>query len=126
MTVVQKVTFVAPLPGLSPYTAFALDPIEGASGLYALRSQEHEDVRLYVLDQTAGDSGYAPQLGRGVRAEVGADDISEIRLFVVVNPTESGVFVNLRAPIVMHRETGQASQIILDDESYSFREPLTA
>lgn len=126
MTVALNVAFVASPPGLSPYTAFTLDPIDGADGLYALRSQDQDDVRLYVLDQTGGRSGYAPHVGGAVRAEIGAEDPADVRLFVVVNPTESGVFVNLRAPIIMHRESGRASQIILEDESYSFREPLTA
>lgn len=114
------VEFTSPMPGLSPHTDFALEQIAGAEGLYALRATD-ADVRLFLLDPHAGDFGYEPSLSADVRAAVGAADDAEIRVFVVANPAEDGVYINLRAPVLVHRQTGRAAQVILDDQAYPIR-----
>ncbi|MBT2473820.1 flagellar assembly protein FliW [Microbacterium sp. ISL-103] len=114
------VEFASPMPGLSPYTAFTLEQIAGAEGLYALRADD-ADVRLFVLDPQSGEYGYEPSIPGDVRAEIGAADDSVIRVFVVANPSAEGVYINLRAPIVIHRDTGRAAQVILDDQAYPIR-----
>lgn len=120
------VEFAFPLPGLGANTSFTLDRIDGAEGLFALRSTV-DGVRLFLIDPSsagyglAGEGGYRPSLTAGARAQVGATDASEVRLFVVANPAEDGVFLNLRAPILIHRDTGRAAQVILDDQAYPIR-----
>lgn len=128
----HRVEFTAPLPGLGPHTSFTLDGIDGAEGLYALRAAS-DTLRLFVLDTEAGDyglagadglsedGGYRPPLGAGIRAQIGAADESEVQVFVVANPADDGVYLNLRAPIVVHRGTGRATQVILDDQKYPLR-----
>jgi len=121
------VEFSSPMPGLSPHTAFTLEQIAGAEGLYALRASD-ADVRLFVLDPFSGDydHDYDPRLSSDVRAGIGAVDDSEIRVFVVANPADDGVYINLRAPVLIHRETGRAAQVILDDQDYPIRALLGA
>lgn len=114
------VEFTTPMPGLSPYTSFALEQIAGAEGLYTLRAAD-ADVRLFLLDPLSGDYGYAPALPAVVLSELGAADDSEIRVFVVANPADDGVYINLRAPVLVHGETGRAAQVILDDQAYPIR-----
>ncbi|WP_091233962.1 flagellar assembly protein FliW [Microbacterium sp. 3J1] len=119
------VDFASPMPGLSPYTAFRLEGIEGAEGLYALRAAD-ADVRLFLLDAGSGGYGYEPQIPDVVRAEIGAEHEADARIFVVANPGGDGVYLNLRAPIVIHRDTGRAAQVILEDQSYPIRALLGA
>lgn len=121
----RDVEFVSPMPGLSPYTTFRLEPIGGAEGLYALRATD-ADVRLFLLDARTADVDYDPVFSAGVRDEIGAVGPLDIRVFVVANPSDGGVFVNLRAPLIVHAETGVAAQVILDDPSYPFRALLGA
>lgn len=120
MILTTDVDFAAPLPGLSPHTAFTLDRIEGAEGLYALRAVG-DAVRLFLLDPTAGDYGYEPAIPPGVRADLGAADDADLQVFVVANPTDDGVYLNLRAPVLIHRGSGRAAQVILDDQRYPIR-----
>jgi flagellar assembly factor FliW len=119
------VEFVTSPPGLSPHTSFRLERIPGATGLYALRAQE-SDLRLFLLDPASGDYGYAPPLTAGIRGELGASDDADLRVFVVANPSDEGIYLNLRAPIVIHRGTGRATQVILDDQTYPIRALLAA
>ncbi|WP_341934308.1 flagellar assembly protein FliW [Microbacterium sp. LWO14-1.2] len=115
-----SVDFVAPMPGLRPHTSFSLDPIGGAEGLYALRATD-ADVRLFLLDPVFNDYDYAPRISAGVRADLGAAEDGDLRVLIVSNPSDDGVYVNLRAPIVLDPATGRALQIILDDEEYPIR-----
>lgn len=119
------VEFSTPMPGLSPYRDFALEGIPGAEGLYALRAVD-ADVRLFLLDPGSGDYGYEPAIPASVLADVEASDESAVRVLVVANPAEDGVYINLRAPIVLHRESGRAVQVILEDQAYPIRALLGA
>lgn len=123
MTAAAVVEFASSPPGLGPHTSFTLDRIEGVEGLYALRATD-APVRLFLLDPDTVGAHYRPPITAGVRAQIGATDDSDLRVLVVANPDDDGVYVNLRAPIVVHRATGQAAQVILEDPRYPIRERL--
>lgn len=114
------IEFTAAMPGLDPHTGFRLAGIAGAEGLYALRAVD-ADVRLFLLDAARVDRAYAPRIPAGIREEIGATETDVLRTFVIANPAEDGVHVNLRAPIVVHPDTGRAAQVILDDQDYPIR-----
>lgn len=114
------IEFATAMPGLTPYTAFRLVPIAGVEGLFALRAVD-ADVRLFLLETGSVDLEYAPRIPAGVRGEIGASASDALRTFVVANPSDDGVHVNLRAPIVIDAETGRAAQVILDDQDYPIR-----
>ncbi|WP_223628709.1 flagellar assembly protein FliW [Microbacterium sp. EST19A] len=114
------IEFATAMPGLSPYTAFSLASIVGVEGLYALRAVD-ADVRLFLLETAVVDLEYAPRIPVGIRGEIGATDADVLRTFVIANPSDDGVHVNLRAPIVVHPDTGRAAQVILDDQDYPIR-----
>ncbi|MEV7608885.1 flagellar assembly protein FliW [Microbacterium sp. NPDC089320] len=124
-TAVFGVEFAAPMPGLSPHTTFTLEQIDGAEGLHALRATD-ADLRLFLLDPRSGDYGYEPGIPADARSEIGASDDSEIRVFVVANPSADGVYINLRAPVLIHGESGRAAQVILEDQRYPIRARLGA
>lgn len=114
------IEFTTAMPGLSPYTAFRLLSIDRVEGLYALRAVD-ADVRLFLLEAASVDSEYAPRIPAGIRTEIGATDADELRLLVIANPSDDGVHVNLRAPIVVHPPSGRAVQVIFDDQEYPIR-----
>lgn len=116
----SAVEFVSPMPGLAPHTAFTLVRIGEGSGLYALRAAD-ADVRLFLLDPRTGSYGYAPSIPADARALIGAADDAEVALFVIANPSSEGIRVNLKAPVLIHLDTGRATQIILDDPAYPVR-----
>ncbi|MDQ4213220.1 flagellar assembly protein FliW [Microbacterium sp. ASV81] len=123
---VVDVEFASSPPGLAPHTTFLLERIPQAEGLYALRAAG-APVRLFLLDPLLIEGVvYAPRLSAAALAEIGAADDGEALLFVVANPSEEGVHVNLRAPVVIHRETGRAVQMILEDQDQPIRMLLGA
>lgn len=119
-TMSRSVQFVSPMPGLAPYTAFTIEQLDGAAGLFALRAVD-ADVRLFLWDPRSAEYPYSPDIPADVLADIGAPDQSAAGLFVVANPSAEGVHVNLRAPIVIHDESGRAVQVILDDQAHPIR-----
>lgn len=114
------IEFVSPMLGLAPHTTFTLESIAGADGLHALRATD-ADVRLFVLEAPYVDREYAPKVPASAREELGASAADALSVLVVANPGDEGVFVNLRAPIVVHPGSGRAVQVILDDQTYPIR-----
>lgn len=119
-----RLTFIVPPPGLAPHTEFALDPVDGADGLFTMRAVDAGDPRLYLVDPGTVVDGYAPILSDAQTAGLGLTTPDEAMLLAVARPTGAGVTVNLLAPVVINRTTGAASQVILEDQDYPLRAPL--
>lgn len=118
------VDFASSLPGLAPRTSFRLERIAGAEGLYALRSTG-DDLRLFVLDPARCGLAYEPSFIAETLAAIDAS-ADELLLFVVANPADDGVCVNLRAPILVNARTGAGTQVIFDEGTYPIRARLGA
>ena len=118
--------FVAPPLGFSEFVDFSLNDVEGAEGLYTLRADRDAAVRLFVIDAAIHLPHYLPVLSDEQGATIGLTSADDASVLVVVNPTDDVTTVNLLAPIVLNTKTGSTSQFILDDTSWSVREPLRA
>ena len=130
--VTAPVAFVAPPFGLEPLVDFALDEVEGAAGLFALRATgsgsgaEAEAVRLYVLDAAVHLPDYSPVLTDEQTTGLDLHDAAEALLLVVATPASSGMTVNLLAPVVVNTRTGTAAQLILEGQDWPLRAELAA
>ena len=119
-------TFIAPPPGLAPLVDFALDHIEGADGLYALRAKADTNRRLFVLDAAVHLPDYTPVLSDEQCEALDVFTPENVLLLVIVNPSEAGTTINLMAPIVVNATTGACAQVILDDQEWPLRAELSA
>ncbi|NIJ05372.1 flagellar assembly protein FliW [Frigoribacterium faeni] len=137
--VTAPVAFVAPPFGLEPLVDFALDEVEGAAGLFALRAtgsgsgagsgsgtDAAEAVRLYVLDAAVHLPDYSPVLTDEQTTGLDLHDAAEALLLVVATPASSGMTVNLLAPVVVNTRTGTAAQLILEGQDWPLRAELAA
>ncbi|WP_026532261.1 flagellar assembly protein FliW [Arthrobacter sp. H41] len=127
----MRLRFLTPPPGLSPLVDFILDTLDGADGLYALRSDgtgeiagNTTEVRMFVLDSALYLPDYEPPVSAEQHAALGLGD-DEPLILVVANPGASGTTVNLMAPIVLNRTTGACAQVILDGAAWPLRAELT-
>ena len=122
---IGELTFISPPPGLEPATRFSLQTLDGAVGVFALRSVDDPGLRLFVLDAPSYVSDYRPALGAEHRDALHLDDLEPV-ILVVSSLTDSGPTVNLAAPIVVNPQTGDALQVILDGQDWPLRHALTA
>ena len=117
-------TFLAPPPGLAPHVDFALAPVDGADGLFAMRAVDDAELRLYLVDPSSVLSDYAPILSDDQADSLALTTADDALILVVAHPAADGVSVNLLAPVIVNRVTGAASQVILEDQDYPLRAPL--
>ncbi|MFK3676390.1 flagellar assembly protein FliW [Microbacterium sp. NPDC090218] len=117
-------TFLSPPPGLAPHVDFALAPVDGADGLFAMRAVQDAELRLYLVDPRSVLSEYAPILTDEQAEGLALGSPDDALILVVAHPSADGVSVNLLAPVIVNRTTGAASQVILEDQDYPLRAPL--
>jgi flagellar assembly factor FliW len=116
--------FVTPPPGFEPHTEFALDPVEGAEGLFTLDAIDDAALRLFVLDPSLVMADYSPVISDEHVAELDLAAPADALLLVVAGRSAQGAQVNVLAPIVANATTGRAAQVILDGQDYPLRASL--
>jgi flagellar assembly factor FliW len=119
-------SFIASPPGFAPIVDFVLEEIEGAVGLYALRSAGNDGTRLFVLDAGIFLPDYTPEISDEQAESLQLETADEAMVLVVANPGEGGTTMNLMAPIVVNAVTGRCAQFILDGEKWPIRAELVA
>lgn len=110
----STLTFTTPPPGLAPLVDFGLDAVDGAKGLYALQSIKDPSKRMYVVDASVYVPAYAPAFSRGSLDELAVNDPQVLVIATAAAGQEPTV--NLLAPIVVNREDGRCTQVILDGD----------
>ncbi|MCL3860844.1 flagellar assembly protein FliW [Actinotalea sp. K2] len=119
--------FVEPPLGMMGLRSFTLTALDEAGLLFALRSTEQPDVRLFVIAPQPYFPQYSPDIDPTALAalDLTAD---EAVLLVVVRPAQDDAppTANLLAPVVLHPGTGRALQVVLESDEWPLRAPLTA
>lgn len=127
VTVAETIDFATPPPGLMDLHRFTLAALDDTGFLFALRSTDEPDVRLFVVPPRAYFPGYTPELDPSATAALGLDGGPAL-LLVVVHPGQDGhpPYANLLAPVAVNPRTGTAVQVVLDGGEWPLRAPLTA
>lgn len=119
----SAVTFTAPLPGLAPFVDFSLEAVDGAEGLYSLRSADRSALRLFLVDPAIYAPHYQPRLSPAQLEQLAPGDTG-VRVLLVANPAQEGTTVNLMAPIVVNPDSGMCAQVILEGSNWPVRSQL--
>lgn len=119
-------TFVEPILGLDGLAEYTLTPIDDGGVVFALRSVDAPDTRLFLLDPEPFFPDYHPRIAADVVEQLGLDvDDAPAGVLVVITPAspENPHTANLLAPVVFNSATGAAQQVVLDEE-WPLRAPL--
>lgn len=118
------VHFPAGLFGFEEEHGFLLLPFEGGGGMLCLQSIQTPALAFVVLDPFTLDPGYTPELEASELRQFGVKETGDLGFYVlcaVKNPVADST-VNLKCPLVIHPETREARQVIM--ERYEMRHPL--
>ena len=119
------VRFPDGLFGFEEERGFLLLPFDGSGGgMLCLQSVQTPALAFVVRDPFTLKPDYAPELERGELKAFGVKEAGELGFYVlcaVKNPVSEST-VNLKCPLVVHPETREARQIIM--ERYEMRHPL--
>jgi flagellar assembly factor FliW len=120
------VSFTAPPPGFEPHVEFDLAAIDGADGLYSLTAAEDRGLRVFVVDPAVYLPDYRPRLSAELLEAIGVGAGEGPQVLVVARPGDSATTVNLLAPVLLNRDTGRCSQVILSDQNWPVSSELRA
>ena len=113
--------------GFEEEHSYVLLPFEGSDGgMLCLQSTVTPTLAFVLLDPFRLLPDYEPVLRPAELKEFGVSDgkmLSYYVLCAVKSPVSSST-VNLKCPIVIHPETLQACQVILDTDAYEMRQTL--
>ena len=122
----EALTFPAGIFGFEEEHSFLLLPFDGSHGnMLCLQSTATPALAFIVLDPFLLKPDYAPVLRRAELQQFGVADAGELGFYVLcaVKKPVSDSTVNLRCPLVVHPETREARQVIM--EQYEMRHPLS-
>ena len=119
------IRFPAGIIGFEEEQAFLLLPFEGSGGgMLCLQSVATPALAFVVLDSFTLLPDYAPELEPADLRQFGVAEAGDLGFYVlcaVKNPVSAST-VNLKCPLVIHPETREARQVIM--EHYEMRHPL--
>ena len=119
------IRFPAGIIGFEEEQAFLLLPFEGSGGgMLCLQSVATPALAFVVLDPFTLLPDYAPELEPADLRQFGVAEAGDLGFYVlcaVKNPVSDST-VNLKCPLVIHPETREARQVIM--EHYEMRHPL--
>jgi flagellar assembly factor FliW len=118
----------APLLGLPGHVRYTLEALDESGVLFALRSvpvdESDAPVRLFVVSPVAHFPDYTPTIDSDALSWDA--DAEHTAVLAVVHPgqgAQGGPTVNLLAPIVVDTRSGDAAQVVLD-EDWPLRAPV--
>ncbi|MFJ9501221.1 flagellar assembly protein FliW [Brevibacillus centrosporus] len=119
-----KLFFEDGIPGFSHLQFFQLMQ-EEESPFFLIQSTEEKDVGFWVIDPFSFFSEYKFELSEVAKEALRVEDQSQIAVFTIITIRENNLAtVNLKAPIVVNLSNRMGRQVILQEDTYSIRQPL--
>jgi flagellar assembly factor FliW len=112
--------------GFPDYLRYVLIQRANDAPFYWLQCLDDPSLALVLVNPVLFKSDYNPELPRGLKEELEADE-GEITLFAIVTippGRPQDMTANLLGPLAMNPRTRKARQLVLDDRLYTHRHPI--
>ncbi|MES1227157.1 MAG: flagellar assembly protein FliW [Armatimonadota bacterium] len=118
------VTFINGIVGFPDCRQFVLIQHKEDSPYRWLQSVDDGSIAFLVVDPSTHVPEYAPNMPQTVAVQLGMNDDTPRLVYTIVTiprgrPHE--MTINLAGPIVINAESGQAVQVVLEDDAYAIR-----
>ncbi|MDI6729355.1 MAG: flagellar assembly protein FliW [Thermodesulfovibrionales bacterium] len=116
------INFPLGIPGFANLKRYILldykDPIKW------LHAVDDPDIAFIVTEPFGLFPDYSLTIEDDVEQFLEITDVAETIVLVILNVADNSLNANLKAPIIVNISKLKATQIILEDERYSFRVPV--
>ncbi len=109
------------IPGI-PFERFIIkDLIEPVKWFISV---DDPDVAMLIISPFQYFPTYGFELSDEIVSALQAKDEKDLEIYVSLLKYNDGVAANLKCPFIINREKKVGVQIVLEDEKYSFKEPI--
>lgn len=119
----MNVTFEKGLFGLEEYKEFTLMDVDDIKPYKVLQSIKDENIGLVLISPFEIYREYEVELDKGTIEEIKINSEEDIMLYTTVNINSATT--NLRAPIIINFKEKLGKQIILQNEEYQIKHPIS-
>ncbi|MBE6051341.1 MAG: flagellar assembly protein FliW [Clostridium sp.] len=119
----MNITFEKGLLGLEEYKEFTLMDIEDVKPYKVLQSVKDENVGLILISPFEISKEYEVELDNNTINEIKIKSEKDIMLYTTVNINSATT--NFRAPIIINIKEQLGKQIILQNEDYQIKHPIS-
>lgn len=119
----EIISFKKGIPGFESLKKFVILEHEPNTPFKWLQAVEEPDTAFVIMEPSAFIPTYDPKPNTEEMLELGIKDIKEALIYaIVVIPEDiTQMTANLKAPIVINRQTNRGKQLILGDSEYSLK-----
>lgn len=116
--------FPAGLLGFSSYTRFALLQPDEDGIFYWLQSVDSAELAFVVTDPALWCAQYEATVRREHMDLLELDEVSNARVFVIVNKYDEALTANLQGPLIVNLVNRRGMQIVLSDQRWTTRREI--
>lgn len=117
----EIIQFPHGIPGI-PFTRFIIkDLIEPVKWLIAV---DDPDAAILIIPPFKYFPTYGFELSDEIVSALQAETEQELEIYVALLKYNDGVAANLKSPFVINKSKKIGVQILLEDDRYSFKEPI--
>lgn len=123
----EVITFADGIFGFAENKSYLLIRFEEENaGILCLQNLEDTDLAFIVANPFVFAPNYQPIPAEGDLKKLGSPAMKQLLFYNICNLDEdiAKSTINLRCPLMIHGETHQALQIILEDTRYAFKQPF--
>lgn len=123
----MELKFEKGLLGLELYKNFVLKDIDEVDSFKLLQCKEEPDIGLILVSPFDIEKEYEFEISDVIEKQIDAETIKDLLIFTTVNvnsdPTK--MTTNLRAPIIINTVSKKGIQVILNNEQYKIKHPIS-
>ncbi len=123
----MEIKFEKGLLGLEVYKSFELKDIDEVDSFKLLQCKEEPDIGLVLVSPFEVEEKYEFEISDSIEKQIGAKSIENLLVFTTVNINSdpSKMTTNLRAPIIINTVDKKGIQVILNNEQYKIKHPIS-
>ena len=123
----MEILFEKGLPGFEDYKTFIIGEVEGNSKLKLINSMDNEHIGFISISPFDIKKDYEIKLDDETLKFLEIESPEDVILLniITLGKTLEKSTVNLKAPLVINIKNNKGKQLILQDDRYAIKEPLT-
>ncbi len=123
----MEIVFDKGIPGFEEYKIFTISDVEENSKYKMVNCKENINIGFIAISPFELDKEYEVNLKDETINELKIENPKDVLILnlITLGKTLEKSTVNLKAPIIINIKNNKGKQLILQDDKYNIKEPLT-